>query len=77
MIHLLKYTKVDDHIFTNLVPLPRMLDALFYPMTAFSKNIHFCFSHENLTHELPEVINKYCYMYDIKYCELNIIVRLF
>ena len=43
-----------------------MLDTLFYPMTAFSKNIHFCVFHENLTHELPEVINKYLYMYDIK-----------
>ena len=68
MIHLLKYMKVadEDHISTNLAPLPRMLDTLFYPMTAFSKNIHFCVFHENLTHELPEVINKYLYMYDIK-----------
>ena len=56
----------EDHISTNLAPLPRMLDTLFYPMTAFSKNIHFCVFHENLTHELPEVINKYRYMYDIK-----------
>ena len=68
MIHLLKIMKVadEDHISNNLAPLPRMLNTLFYPMTAFSKNIHFCVFHENLTHELPDVITKYRYMYDIK-----------
>ena len=38
----MKYTKVadEDHISTNLALRPRMLNALFYPMIAFFKNIY-------------------------------------